>query len=184
MRKFTSIALVASTAVVLAGCSPDNHSMSQQQLAEYCGIDTAKLLEDMKAENPRVESVQIKDTDCNTQVVYRDEQGNRQFAEADNSHMMGMLAAGGAGALLGYMMSSGAARGQYYNARMHGRDRDRGHAFAAPYVASSSRAFGAYRSGKSASRIDVSGKNGQVTTRSNPFRGTSSRARSSAYSGG
>ncbi|MFC0337546.1 hypothetical protein SAMN05421848_1667 [Kushneria avicenniae] len=184
MRKFTSIALVASTTVVLTACSSNDHSMSQQQLAEYCGIDTAKLLEDMRSANPRVESVKIQDTDCTTQVVYKDETGQRHYAEADNHHMMSLLAAGGAGALLGYMMS-GPGRSSFYDAQMRRRDRDRDHStFFSPYIASNSRALGAYRTGRSASRINVSGRNGQVTTRSNPFRGTSSTARSSAYRGG
>ncbi len=170
---------VAATMAALTACTPAEESMSQSQLEEYCGIDLDQLKKDLQEENPMIEDIQIIDTDCKTRVTYRD--GNEmKSTDMDNDLLMGMLAAGALGAVAGYAMGDN-DRG-YYTSR-YKRDRDRG-AFVSPYVSSNSRAASAYRTSNRASGINVSSKTGAVTTRSNPFRGTSSVARSSSYSGG
>lgn len=182
-RKFTAVALAATTAVILSGCGGDiTDGMSQKQLAEYCGLDRQKILEDLRAQDNRIKDFKIVDTDCNTQVEYIGEDGKTHQASAGNDAFMTMLMAGGMGALAGYMMGNASQRSAL-NQQYADTERRRRTASSA-YVAPNSRAGAAYTSGTSASRIQSVSKSGAVTTRSNPMRGTSSVPRSSSYSGG
>lgn len=89
--------------------------------------------------------------------------------------------------LASYLMSDNDGRSSIVKrVKKKRRDRDDGYhgtAFLPMYLHdNNSRAYNAYTSGKSASRINVSG--GKISTRANAFRGVSSVARSASYSGG
>lgn len=185
MKKFASagLAVAVTASVLMVGCSEspqgNGDAMTQARLANYCGIDLDKLRADMKAQDSRIEDVQILDTDCKTRVVYREADGDREYVDMDNDDLLPLLAMG---ALAGYVLGDSRDR-DHYRKEIRRKDRS-SFAYTGPYVSKNSRAAASYRTGSRASGINVSSKTGAVTTRSNTFSGTSSVARSSSYSGG
>lgn len=148
------------------------------------GIDLDKMRNDLMQQNPNIVDVKIIDSDCKTRVVYRDSAGEQRHEDMSNDIMTSMLLAGGIGALAGYVTGNSHTRDRYKQMYYTDNRKKRKSYGNSTYFSSNSRAIGAFKSNKTASRINVSSSTGKVTTRSNPFRGTSSVARSSSYSGG
>lgn len=193
-KKFSSVALTASMAVILSGCgnnySDASHTdvKSQRELAEYCGIDLDKVKESIKEKNAKsdkkIDSFLISGEDCQINFSYIDN-GDVKTASMSNDNFSSMLAYGGMGMLFGYLWANGSQRSSMANE--YGKKRRNGSIFMAPYAGqyfrSNSRSLAGFQSGQRTSGINVS-NGGKISTRTNSFRGLSSSGRSSAYSGG
>lgn len=193
-RKFGTTLTMTTLAVALSACSPANtQELSQSELRQYCGVDLQKLEKDMKAEDPRIQSISLRNTDCDVVAEYKTSDGTTRTEGIGNDMLMAMVAGGGAAMLTSYLMGNSSQRSSLQQESERRRAGGGSAAFIPMYTSgnngSSSRAYNAYRSGNKASAINVSG--GKVTTRSNAFSGTSARstsstsgARASGYSGG
>lgn len=183
-KKFGVLVTSATMSVLVAGChSGGDPTLDQTEIRDYCGIDMNKLSDDLKSSDERISDVEMANTDCDVHVKYRTEDGEEREELISNDLLMGMIAGGGAAMLASYLMSNDTDRQGMVSQVKNKKRGMNDSAFLPMYLmGANSRAYHAYSSGNKASTINVS--NGQVTTRSNAFRGVSSVARSASYSGG